>query len=100
MVIILEAALSEPPSSVHCFRDVTLYASIFRRKEILVACDRDMIDNYWNWLKSFGAMDFVKDIIPEGVEDGYTIGTKNSNLTIPLLDETYLSKVITTLRKI
>tara|TARA_B100000579_G_scaffold438049_1_gene471454 strand:+ start:26488 stop:26790 length:303 start_codon:yes stop_codon:yes gene_type:complete len=100
MHILLEASLSEPPSSIHCFRDVTLYASIFRKKETLVYCDKDTIDLYWHWLKSHGAMDFVEDIIEYGEEMGFVIGEGRGNIALDKLDEWSLPKVVSALSKI
>ena len=100
MHILLEASLSEPPSSITCFRDVTLYASIFRQKETLVYCDKEAIDLYWNWLKSHGAMDFVDAIVEYGEEIGFVIGENRGNLSLNKLDEFTLPQVVRTLSKI
>ena len=63
MLIIIDAELSDPPSSRTCFRDTTLYASIFVDADVLVECSPHTIDFYWKWLKRGGAMDFVSQII-------------------------------------
>ena len=100
MPILMEASLSEPPSSVTCFRDVTLYASIFKNKEILVFCEKDLVDMYWRWLKSHGAMDFIEDFVSYREEQGYLIGENKGNIAIPKLDERTLPTVISALAKI
>lgn len=75
MVIIYDCALTEPPSSIHCFRDVTLYAEIFLKHENLLKCPEGTRGTYWNWIKKYGAHDFIKGIIKYGEEQsGITIG--------------------------
>ena len=94
MPILMEATLSEPPSSITCFRDVTLYASIFKNKDILVFCEKDHVDLYWYWLKAHGAMDFIEDFVRYKEEPGYIIGENRGNISIPRLDEWTLPMVV------
>ena len=96
MLLILDAELSDPPSSLACFRDVTLYASVFSKADILVECSPKTIDIYWRWLKGGGAMDFVAQLIRFGeVRGGYTIRRHSGgNLNLERLDEVSLSRVI------
>ena len=75
MPIIIEAALSEPPSCVTCFRDVTLYASCLINRNVLLECSPDSQDIYWRWLKRHGAFDFIEDIIPPFSERDFSIRT-------------------------
>ena len=98
--VILDAELSDPPSSRTCFRDVTLYANIFAETDVLVECSPSTIEIYWRWLKMGGAMDFVAQIIKFGEETGFTIRrASGGNLNLERLDEVSLSKVITALRR-
>ena len=100
MVVIIDAELSDPPSSRTCFRDVTLYASIFAKADVLVECERKTIDIYWKWLKRGGAMDFVAQIIKLGEEQGFTIRRgKTANINLNRLDEVTLNRVISSLRR-
>ena len=98
MVLVLEATLSAPPSSVHCFRDVSLYATVFKNLEVITACDTGTRDIYWKWLKKHGAMDFIQDIVKkkEVIGVGYTIIGDSSfaSFKIPKLNECYLNKTI------
>ena len=73
MIVLIEAGLSEPPSSVSCFRDLTLYATIFLDADVLIECRQQNKDIYWRWLKKKCAMDFVKDILKYGEETGVKI---------------------------
>lgn len=75
MVIIYDSVLTEPPSSVHCFRDVTLYAHMFLGIDNIIRCKKGTRSLYWNWIKQYGAHDFVKEIILEHeVQQGCTVG--------------------------
>ena len=94
MTLIIEATLSVPPSSVHCFRDVSLYASTFKESDVLVSCEDKVKDIYWRWLKRYGAMDFIEQIIRYKEEPGFIIGEKRGNLALDRLDEFSLQNVI------
>jgi len=99
VVVILDAELSDPPSSRTCFRDATLYANIFAEATVLVECSPWMIDFYWEWLKKGGAMDFVEQLVRFGEEDGLTIRRKyGGSLNLERLDEVSLSRVISFLK--
>ncbi len=101
MLIILDAELSDPPSSRTCFRDVTLYASLFKKSDVLVECSPHTIDFYWDWLKQGGAMDFVSQLIRFGETQGYTIRRQcGGSLNLDKLDEVGLQKVIRTLNNL
>jgi hypothetical protein len=76
MQLIIESCLSEPPSEISCFRDVTLYAKTYIFDDILVECQPGTKSIYWKWLKSQGAYDFISDFIcADEKEPGYSIGT-------------------------
>jgi len=101
VILVLQATLSAPPSSVHCFRDISLYASVFRQFEVVTSCTDDSKDLYWKWLKKHGAMDFIKDIVPEDISIGFKIGDSiKSNFKIPRLDESYLNTTIGTINEL
>ncbi len=74
MIVLIEGSLSEPPSSVYCFRDLTLYANVFLDADVLVECDKENIDLYWEWLRKRCAMDFIRDILGFGEQEGIRIG--------------------------
>ena len=63
MNLIIDAELTEPPSEVSVFRDVTLYSTMFLEMVVLLSCEKHMKDLYWYWLKNRGAFDFVEDIV-------------------------------------
>lgn len=60
--------MTEPPSEITCFRDVTLFAKTWVFEDILLECPKGTRKLYWDWLKSRGAHDFVSDLILEGEE--------------------------------
>ena len=71
----IHSYLTEPPSEVCCFRDVTLYAKTFIVDDILLICPTGTRNLYWKWLKSHGAHDFVSDLIlPHEKKPGISIG--------------------------
>jgi hypothetical protein len=97
--IILEASLSEPPSSVHCFRDVTLYASCFINADVLLECEKKLKDSYYKWLKSYGAYDFIDEIVSKDEEQGYRIGTYKASILVDRIVYDNLNIIIRNLSK-
>jgi hypothetical protein len=78
VLLLIDAELTEPPSETTLFRDVTLYATIFKGRDVILESSPEMKDFYYKWLKSHGAFDFVKDILDYGKEKGFTIRRKKS----------------------
>lgn len=75
MVIMYDCNLTEPPSSIHCFRDVTLYSSIFLKNNNILTCPKGARSMYWNWIKGYGAHDFIEEIITDNEkQEGLTVG--------------------------
>ena len=85
MNLIIDASLTEPPSEVSVFRDVTLYSNVFLKYNILIECESDMKDLYYYWLKNRGAFDFVDDFIQVNEEDGITMRPADANISIKYL---------------
>lgn len=84
--LIISSDLTEPPSEVICFRDITLAASDYF-DDILVECNGIEKDFVWNWLKKYGAMDFVSDFVIPYQEIGYSIRLNPSPDTNILIEE-------------
>lgn len=100
MVIIYDCQLTEPPSSIHCFRDVTLFSRIFLNADNVLKCPKGTRSSYWKWIKNFGAHDFVKELIKEDeVQLGLTVGINQSNITVDKLDEVSYGLVISNLKR-
>ena len=79
MQLIIESCLTEPPSEISCFRDVTLYAKTYIFDDILLLCPEGTRSQYWTWIKNYGAHDFISQLItPNEKEPGYSIGTAPS----------------------
>lgn len=102
MILIIESCLSEPPSEVACFRDVTLFGKLFIFEDILVECKPGTRALYWNWLKSHGAHDFISQLILESEKQrGYTIKTtKDANLQIDRINYENLNDILNNLKKL
>ena len=97
MKLIIESCLSEPPSEISCFRDITLYAKTFCFDDVLLECPPGTRSMYWNWLKRYGAHDFVSYLIKSTeIERGYTIKTtKPANIVIDRISNDNLVYLVT-----
>jgi len=100
MNLIIDASLTEPPSEVAVFRDITLYSNVFLNHDILVECVSDMKDMYWYWLKRKGAFDYVQDFIEHNQENGITIRPDHASISVKYLRAETLARVISRLRAI
>jgi len=72
--LIINGDIINPPTSITCFRELTLIAKKAIHFEVFVECEHK--DFYWKYLKNFGAMDFVDDILNLGEENGLRIDSK------------------------
>ena len=98
MPIIVDARLTEPPSWVQTFRDVSLYVSVFIKRDVLVECEQSSKDIYHQWLKRYGALDFVEEIVSTKEKViGFRIGVSRANLTIDRLIPENLNTVLAVL---
>lgn len=98
MSVIISCTLSEPPSSIHCFRDVTLFSSCFLKQDVLVECDPELQDMYWRWLKNRYSWDFIEDLIPVGSETGVSIREKGGSINVKRIDYDNLNFICSRLR--
>ena len=102
MYLIIDSMLLDPPSEVVLFRDITLFASSFCRKDILLEARPEDVDFYHKYLKSRGAFDFVEDIIRYDSEVGQSIRSRYSGLGGNLLIRSFgyhnFSKIITAIK--
>ncbi len=102
MQLIIESCLSEPPSEISCFRDVTLFARTYVFDDILLECPPGTRTAYWNWLKNYGAHDFISYLIKNtDTEQGYTIKTANdANITVDRIDVRNFNDIILRLKSL
>lgn len=99
MKLIIDSALSEPPSNISCFRDVTLYANLYVCEDILLRCKKGTRSLYWEWLKKHGAHDFISYLLTEEEREyGFTISPKQGNLNIQSINANNLEFIINCLR--
>jgi hypothetical protein len=68
MPLIIRDQLVNPPTWFASFRDLTLYCSVFLKLDVLL--ESDDVDTYYRWVKPRGGMDFVKEFVRPGEEDG------------------------------
>lgn len=101
MQLKIQSCLSEPPSEISCFRDVTLFARTFIFEDVLVVCPPGTRSMYWNWLKRHGAHDFVSELIRSDTkEPGYSIGTTpGHNIVTDRIACYNLSEIVSSLRQ-
>lgn len=95
MILGIAADLSAPPSDHTCFRDLSLFATVFRHYEVVAYADRDEWDSYSVWFRRYGLFDFVEDIVtreelgnlPVEIEGGKAakLTAHNLHLVIALL---------------
>jgi len=69
-LLIVDGHLIFPPTEVSCFRDVTLYAQVFRSLDVVVQVEPHWVDTCYHYLKSRGALDYVEDFVSPGTTHG------------------------------
>ena len=69
-LLIVDGHLTFPPTEVSCFRDVTLYAQVFRSLDVLIQIEPQHVDTCYHYLKSCGALDYVRDFVSPGETHG------------------------------
>ncbi len=100
MVIIYDCQLTEPPSSIYCFRDITLFSKIFLNADNLIKCPNGTRSMYWRWIKRYGAHDFVEQLLKyEEEQSGIIVARKNANIKVKSIDEVNYSIIINSLKK-
>lgn len=63
MNLIISCELTAPPSEIGAFRNLTHYATVFKKMDCLVEAEPDEVDFYYTWLKRNYAYDFVKQFV-------------------------------------
>ncbi|PTY05824.1 hypothetical protein DB347_15850 [Opitutaceae bacterium EW11] len=76
MTLIIRDQLAIPPTWFSSFRDLTLYCAVFLRLDIVL--ESDDADRYYRWIKCRGGMDFVKDFVRPGSEDGVRLDVEHT----------------------
>lgn len=74
MNLLIRDVLVNPPTWFLSFRDLTLYCDVFLRIDVLIESAEP--DVYYHWIKPRGGMDFVKDFVRPGSEDGIRLDTE------------------------
>ena len=68
MNLLIDGSIIPPPTEIPCFRDVTLYGSVFCKMDILVEFEQK--DLIWEFLKLSAAHDFISAVVAPGEEHG------------------------------
>jgi hypothetical protein len=94
---VIDGELTAPPSSIHCFRDVTLFVKTFSEMSyILVRTEKETVDFYYKWLKNNHAYDHVDGILTmQEHEPGIVVGfNKPFDYPYTVLNEYNYSELI------
>jgi hypothetical protein len=98
--LIIDSSLCEPPSEIYPFRDVTLYAKTFIFEDVILKCPDGTRSLYWNWLKNYGAHDFISYLIKASdYESGLFMGPKHANILVESINANNLNFIMSNLRK-
>jgi len=98
MTLIIRDQLVLPPTWFSSFRDLTLFSETFLKIEVIVETeDRDI---YWRWLRPRGGMDFVRDFVPTGRENGIRLDVKHNYPLTVVTDRIAPENIHDLLRKI
>ncbi len=101
MNLIINSSLSEPPSEISCFRDVTMYSKILNFDGILLSCKKGTRSLYWNWLKAHGAHDYISYILKEEEkEDGVIMHPEFGNIIVDRINSNNLNLILSRLKLI
>lgn len=101
MKLLIDGKLALPPSSVSCFRDVTLYGSVFSQFEVLVEARRKNRDMIWQWLRDQHALDFVSDFVRPTQEHGVSLSYKrHCNICVTRITANNLQFIINRLSQL
>lgn len=98
MNLVIDGSILPPPTDIPCFRDVTLYGSVFCKMDILIEFpEKDLI---WDFLKISNAQDFISAIVLPGEESGTRISnTKGScNICVNSINYSNLNFIISRLQ--
>lgn len=99
MKFLIDARLTEPPSEISVFRDITLYSKVFLKYDVLLECEEEVTDMYWYWLRNRGAFDYISDIVKFGSESGITMRQQTkADIVLRYLRVEQLQPVINRLR--
>jgi|SRR5882724_180475 len=98
MTLIIRDQLVNPPTWFASFRDLTLYCTIFMKLDIVM--ESEDIDTYYRWIKPRGGMDFVKQFIRPGTEDGVHLDIEAKYPRTVITDRIAPENVHTLIRKI
>lgn len=68
-VLVIRDQLVTPPTWFASFRDLTMFCHVFLHLDIVLESDDDPTP-YYRWIKGRGGMDFVKEFVRTGSQEG------------------------------
>ena len=99
-MVIIDAELTATPSVVYLFRDITLFSSCFLKQEIVIECEKEERDFYYNWLKNNCSFDYVSDFIRPRTEAGISIRKNLATITTDKIDYENFYFILNNLKKL
>jgi len=98
--LIIDCSLSEPPSEISTFRDVTLFGKTYCFDDILLCCPKGTRSTYWDWLKTHGAHDYITYLIRHHEpESGILMHPEEGDIVIDKITCFNLNYIISVLNK-
>lgn len=96
--LLIRSLLIETPSEVAVIRDITLMVAIQIPAETVIEVDSwDEVDFVYKFLKTRGAMDYIKDFTVYGSEHGIRVDTENNyplTCAVPHIRVENLTKIL------
>lgn len=101
MNLIIDCSLSEPPSEISCFRDVTLFGKTYYFEDVLLTCPKGTRSTYWSWLKSKGAHDYITYLITySDIEEGYLMHPQEGDIVVEQINAFNLNHIISVFKSL
>ena len=100
MNLIIDCSLSEPPSEILPFRDVTLFSKTYCFEDVLLTCPKGTRSLYWQWLKSSGAHDYISYLLTyQEFEPGILMHPNDGDIKVEYIKNFNLHHIINILKK-
>jgi hypothetical protein len=100
MNLIIDCSLSEPPSEISCFRDITLFSKVYCFEDVLLSCPKGTRSSYWSWLKKNGAHDYITYLLTySDNEDGISMHPEYGDIVVKRINSFNLNEVIRFLKR-
>jgi hypothetical protein len=95
--LIIEANLINPPTESLALRFLTLVTKTNLQADIIVEVEQEVKDFYYSYMKTFGLMDYVDDLIEPDQETGLYLCSKKGDYKSYILTDRVTFKNVTVL---